>query len=57
MATLVAIVHNEDIRRFYQRLRDAGKGGKVAVTASMRKLLITLNAVVARGSKWAPKNA
>jgi len=57
MATLVAIVHNEDIRTFYRRLRGAGKSGKVAVTASMRKLLITLNAVVARGSKWEPKRA
>lgn len=57
MATLVAIVHNEDIRTFYRRLRDAGKSGKVAVTASMRKLLITLNAVVARRSKWEPKRA
>jgi len=57
MATLVAIVHNKDIRTFYRRLRDAGKSGKVAVTASMRKLLITLNAVVARGSKWQPRNA
>jgi len=57
MATLVAIVHNEDIRTFYHRLRDAGKSGKLAVTACMRKLLITLNAVVARGSKWEPKRA
>lgn len=57
MATLVAIVHNEDIRTFYHRLRGAGKSGKVAVTACMRKLLITLNAVVARGSKWEPRRA
>jgi len=57
MATLVAIQYNPDIRRFYERLRAAGKPGKVAVTACMRKLLITLNAVVARGTKWTPKNA
>lgn len=57
MATLVAIVHNDDIRKYYQRLRGSGKGGKVAVIAAMRKLLITINAVVARGTKWVPKTA
>lgn len=57
MPTLVAIQHNRDIREFYERLRETGKSGKVAVTACMRKLLITLNAVVARGTKWTPKNA
>ena len=57
MSALVASRHNEDIRVFYQRLRDNGKSGKVALTACMRKLLITLNAVVARGTKWVPKNA
>ncbi|MCD6248953.1 MAG: IS110 family transposase [candidate division Zixibacteria bacterium] len=57
MATLVAIQHNPDIKKFNKRLRAAGKPGKVAVTACMRKLLITLNAVVARGTKWTPKNA
>ena len=57
MATLVGITHNEDIRKFYRRLKNNGKPGKVALTACMRKLLITLNAVVARGTKWTPKNA
>jgi len=57
MSALVASRHNEDIRVFYQRLRGNGKSGKVALTACMRKLLITLNAVVARGTKWVPKNA
>lgn len=57
MAALVGIRYNEDIRTFYQRLRSNGKSGKVALTACMRKLLVTLNAVVARGTKWTPKNA
>ena len=57
MAALVGIRYNEDIRVFYNRLRDKGKSGKVALTACMRKLLVILNDVVARGSKWVPKNA
>ncbi|MHC4713681.1 MAG: IS110 family RNA-guided transposase [Planctomycetota bacterium] len=57
MSALSAIQHNPDIKQFYQRLRANGKPGKVALTACMRKLLITINAVVARGTKWTPKKA
>ena len=53
MSTLVATRHNPTIRAFYQRLLAAGKPKKVAITACMRKLLITLNAMVRSGSPWA----
>jgi transposase len=43
MAALVAARHNPILRAFYQRLRAAGKPAKVALTATMRKLLIVLN--------------
>ena len=43
MAALVAARHNPILRAFYRRLRDAGKPAKVALTATMRKLLIVLN--------------
>ena len=43
MAALVAARHNPILRAFYQRLRTAGKPAKVALTATMRKLLIVLN--------------
>ena len=46
MAALVAIKHNPAIKRFYDRLRLAGKPGKVALTACIRKLLIILNAML-----------
>ena len=36
-----------DLRDFYQRLRERGKPGKVAVIAVARKLLMQLNAVAA----------
>jgi transposase len=43
MAALVAARHNPILRPFYLRLRTAGKPPKVALTATMRKLLIVLN--------------
>ena len=52
MGALVASRHNPVIRDFYQRLLAAGKAKKVALTACMRKLLITLNAMLKHGSPW-----
>jgi transposase len=46
MAALVATRCNAKLKLFYQRLRAAGKPFKVAIVAVMRKLLITLNAVM-----------
>ncbi|HEV2040022.1 MAG TPA: transposase [Casimicrobiaceae bacterium] len=46
MATLVAVRHHPALREFYQRLRTNGKPAKVALIASMRKLLIILNAIL-----------
>ena len=43
MAALVAARHNPILREFYLRLRAAGKPAKLALTATMRKLLIVLN--------------
>lgn len=57
MATLAATRCNPQIRAFYRRLRDAGKPFKLALVAAMRKLLITLNAILATGQPWKPSNA
>jgi transposase len=46
MAALVATRHNPILADFYQRLRSAGKPPKLALTATMRKLLIVLNSVL-----------
>lgn len=43
MAALVAARHNPILCAFYLRLRAAGKPAKLALTATMRKLLIVLN--------------
>jgi transposase len=57
MATLVAIRHTPVIRRFYRRLRAAGKPPKVALVACMRKLLTMLNAMLRDRRAWAPAEA
>jgi transposase len=46
MAALVAARHNPILRTFYLRLRAAGKPAKLALTATMRKLLIVLNSAL-----------
>ncbi len=52
MAALVASHHNPVIREFYQRLRQAGKPAKVALTACMRKLLVILNVLLKNHTHW-----
>ena len=54
MATVSATRFNPAIKTFYQRLRQAGKPAKVALTASMRKLLSILNAIARNRQPWHP---
>jgi len=46
MATLVASRFNPKIKEFYERLVAAGKAKKVALTACMRRLLISINCLM-----------
>lgn len=58
MAALVAVRHNPALRAFYLRLVAAGKAKKLALTAAMRKLLVTLNAILRDRQPWcAPQSA
>jgi transposase len=52
MATLSATRRNPPIRAFYQWLIASGKKKVVALVASMRKLLVTLNAILKHGMPW-----
>ena len=52
MATVSAVRFNPVIRPFYQRLVQAGKAKKLALTACMRKLLTILNAMVRDQTQW-----
>ena len=56
MAPMVTINTEGDHRSFYQRLREKGKVGKVALVAVMHKMLFQLNAVARRGTPWVPKS-
>src|SRR5205823_13818721 len=53
MAALVATRHNPILAAFYQRLRSAGKPPKLALTATMRKLLLILNSSLKPQSMYA----
>jgi transposase len=54
MAVVAAIRCNPHLRSFYARLKAAGKASKVAITATMRKLLVTLNAMIRDRTPWTP---
>jgi transposase len=53
MASLGAATrHNPALNAFYRRLIAKGKKAKVALVACMRKLIVILNTMIARGEKW-----
>jgi transposase len=57
MSTLTAVRYHPVLQVFYERLRAAGKAAKVALTASMRKLLTILNAMIKHRTRWQEKTA
>jgi transposase len=57
LAALVGIRRNPVLQAFYDRLTTAGKPGKVALTACMRKLLVILNALVRTNTLWQPDHS
>jgi transposase len=54
MAAVTASRCNSVIRDFYKRLRAAGKPANVALVASIRKLLVILNAIIKNRVPWRP---
>ena len=44
--------HNPALKAFYQRLLARGKKKKAALVACMRKLIVILYIMIARGEKW-----
>jgi transposase len=54
MPALVAARFNPDLKAKYQQLTAAGKPAKVAITAVMRKLIVTANALLKADRLWAP---
>src|SRR5689334_21988955 len=55
MAAVAAVrAGNPAVAGFYGRLRAAGKPAKLALTACVRKLVVTLNAMLRTGTAWKP---
>lgn len=54
MATLSGVQHNAMLKTFYERLREKGKGVKVARCACARKLMHLCYAVVKKGCDFDP---
>ena len=52
MGTMGAMLHNPQLRAYYDHLRGSGKQHKVALVATMRKLLLTLNAIIKTDTLW-----
>ena len=52
MATLSATQHNPKLKAHDQKLLQAGKSTKVALTACMRKLLVILNSMLKTQTAW-----
>ena len=52
MAVMVAIRHKLPLAQTYNRLRQAGKAPKAAITACMRKLVTILNAILRDQKPW-----
>ncbi len=52
MPAVVAARHNPDMKRFYERLIDAGKPAKVVFTAIMRKLILLANVLIKQDRMW-----
>jgi len=52
MAAVAAVRWNPPLRDTYQRLRAAGKPAKLAIIAVMRKLVVTLNAIIRDKTPW-----
>jgi transposase len=52
MPALVAARFNPDLKAKYQQLVTAGKPAKIAITAVMRKLVITANALLKANRLW-----
>lgn len=57
MAAVAAARHNPQLREDYERLRNAGKKAKVALTALMRKIVVLASVLIKENRVWTPNPA
>ena len=55
MNALIGMRHNPVLKTYYLRLRAKGKPAKVALVATMRKLLLILNQMIRNRTPWSPR--
>jgi transposase len=55
MNALIGMRHNPVLKTYYLRLREKGKPAKVALVATMRKLLLILNLMIRNHTLWSPR--
>jgi transposase len=55
MGAVAGMRFNPVIKKFYERLKKAGKPAKVVLTACMHKLLIILNTMMKHKTPWQPE--
>lgn len=54
MPAVAALRWNPDMAQVYERLRERGKPGKVALVAVMRKMIVLANTLVGQDRTWSP---
>lgn len=54
MGALTAIRYDKKMKAFYSRLISSGKAKKIGAVAVMRKMLVTLNVMLARSENYRP---
>jgi transposase len=52
MAAVAALRFNQDMAKFYTRLKGNGKPSKVALIAVMRKMIVLANTLIGQQRKW-----
>lgn len=52
MAALSSVSYNKTLKNFYDKLRTNGKSFKVAITATMRKMIVALNSMAKNNAPW-----
>ena len=53
MAAVASLRFNQDMAKFYTRLKENGKPSKVALIAVMRKMIVLANTLLGQQRKWA----
>ena len=54
MAAVSAVMHNADMKEFYEKLISSGKTHKFALSAVMHKMIALTNVLLRKDQEWEP---